>query len=825
MSAETAPRPGRPEVGAAPAGSVAAEPALLVEAPILVEAEDLEIVLPSGDGVGPWTGTVRAGEEILLLGPSGAGKSTLLLALAGAVPSHLRATVRGTLRVAGGDPVRGGVLALADHIGYLGQDPVSGVCLPGVEDEIALPLENRGVAPSRIGERIEAALAAADAGPLREREAHSLSGGQLQRVALAAATVAGPSLLLLDEPTSMLDADGVAAVRASIGQAVARPGVASVLVEHRLDEWAGERGIDGLPPRTLALDRSGRVLADGPTAEVLQRHGQELAAAGCWLPRDVEARLAREAGGQGADADRAGTDTDPAPGSGAEVLLRARGLALGHGERTVLSGVDLDLVAGQVLAIVGRNGAGKSTLLGGLARLDAPLTGTVEGAAAGLVFQRPEAQFVGQSVRSELADTGAAPERREQMLDELDLRDWAEASPYRLSGGQKRRLALGAMLLRERPVLLADEPDFGLDHAAHRTVRDLLRRVADEGRAVALTTHDLRVVAAADAVVVITDGTAQPPRPPGELLADRDLLRRAGLVSEPAGPRELAPAGAAAEPSAARDLSAAQPHAASAAPIEAPSDAASRTGVGPRRWLARANPAVLLGVLTALSVVCLFLARPAPLLGLYLALALAVMATTRIGPLALVRAQLPFTIFAAGVFCVNALSRPGRELWPELPVRVTEEGVVMGAALALRALVIGLGALAVARATDPRSTMISLQQQARLPARYAIALLAGRRLLDELPGRWRTLQRAHRVRLPLRPDGTVPTLGPRRLLTCAFSLLVDAIRSAERIALALETRGLRDGPRTVYRPVGLSRADAVVVAVCAAVTTAVLAVL
>src|SRR5699024_11707878 len=100
--------------------------------------------------------------------------------------------------------------------------------------------------------------------------------------------------------------------------------------------------------------------------------------------------------------------------------------------------------------------------------------------------------------------------------------------------------------------------------------------------------------------------------------------------------------------------------------------------------------------------------------------------------------------------------RPGYEPWPELPVRITQEGIVLGAALALRALVIGLGAVVVTRATDPRSTVVSLQQHARLPARYAYALLAGRRALDDLPQPWATITRAHQDRLPLQPQGHVP---------------------------------------------------------------------
>lgn len=751
----------------------------------VVEAQDLEVVLPSGAGVGPWTGVIRAGEQVLLLGPSGSGKSTLLRALAGAIPSHQRARVTGTLRVGGIDPLVGGVLATSEVVGYLGQDPAGGVCLPQVADDVALPLESRCTPPAQIGERVQEALARAGISALGERTAATLSGGQLQRAGLAAALVARPRLLLLDEPTAMLDADGVAAVRDAVA-ATGEGEVAVVLVEHRLDDWAGERGVAGLPPRTIALGAAGQVLADGPTAAVLARHGATLRKVGCWLPREVEEEFDEAA-------DAALEDEHGSDGHSGEPLLTVRRADLGHGDRPVLTGVDLTVRAGQLLAVVGRNGAGKSTLLGALSRLDPPLRGEVEGGPAGLVFQRPEAQFVADTVAGELTASGGEPAQVTAMLARLDLEEQQqEASPFTLSGGQQRRLSIGAMLLAERPVLLADEPGYGLDRSAARTVLAQLREAADAGCGVVIATHDLRTVQAADAVAVITDGQLHPPIAPADLLRDQGLLRRAGLVPGGADPGT--------------------PPSAEEPPPETPT----------RGRLARRNPTVLLGLLTALSIVCIALTDPAPLVLLYGLLSVGAMLGCRIGPLLLLRAQLPFAVFASGVFLVNVLSRPGHEPWPGLPIRVTEEGIVLGAALALRALVIGLGALIVARATDPRRTLVSLRQHARLPARYAYALLAGRRVLDDLPRRWETITRAHRVRLPLTADGQVSRLRPRHLLRCAFSLLVDAVRSADRIAFALESRGLGDGPRTLWRPVPLGAADALLALGVAAVVAGVL---
>ncbi|WP_241237201.1 ATP-binding cassette domain-containing protein [Brachybacterium saurashtrense] len=785
------------------------------------------MVLPSGDGVGPWTGTVAPGEQVLVLGPSGSGKSTLLRTLAGAVPSHRRGRVTGSLRVGGIDPVAEGVRATAEVVGMLGQDPADGVCLPQVADDVALPLESRCVPPGEIGARVRAALDRAGVAALAERSAATLSGGQLQRAGLAAAAVARPRLLLLDEPTAMLDADGVRAVRDAVAAAVADGDVAVMLVEHRLDDWAGERGIAALPSRTLALDGSGRVLADGPTAQVLARHGAALREAGCWLPREIEERLDQDAAsaepGPTPPAARVPAPRAAPPGSAVPVtappgdgtsLLAVAGADLGHEGRTVLAGVDLEVRAGRLLAVVGRNGAGKSTLLGAMSRLDAPQRGTVEGAAAALVFQRPEAQFIADTVQGELEASGATSTQATAMLERLDLLDQAPQSPFALSGGQQRRLSLAAVLLGRRPVLLADEPGYGLDRAGQAAVLALLREAADAGRGVVMTTHDLHSVAVADAVVVIADGHLHGPMPPADLQQDRVLMQRAGLLPGPgrgtAGP-EGPDQGGADDGGRAAATAPTTPSARGVTPATSSARGAAPASTA-HPWLARRSPAVLLGLLTGLSVVGIALTDPVPLLILYLLLGAGAMLGCRLGPLALARAQLPFVVFAGGVFAVNVLSRPGHEPWPELPVRVTEEGIVLGTALALRVLVIGLGAVIVLRASDPRRTMISLQQHAHLPARYAYALLAGRRLLDDLPRRWRTITRAHRVRLPLTAQGDVAALRPRHLLRCAFALLVDAVRSAERIAFALESRGLGEGPRTVWRPVPLGAGDAVLAA-------------
>lgn len=489
---------------------------------------------------------VAAGERVVVLGPSGAGKSTLLHLVAGLVPHSTPAEVEGTL-VLGGDgqplDLSSPVYERSALLGVVGQDPSASVCLPQVDAELALVLENRAVPPAQIGPRVGAALDQVGVGDLALRQTARLSGGQTQRVALAAAVIGRPGLLLLDEPTSMLDARGVRAVRAAVEEVARDASLTVLLVEHRLDDYAGEAGLDGLPGRAVVLDADGTVVADGPTPEVLREHAAALHALGCWLP--LEAELTALGGRVGDlasgvhDELLAGLvphdDAAPRPvaaETGApRVLLRARRLAVGHGRQTVLDGVDLDVRAGQVVAVLGENGTGKSTLLHALAGLTRPLAGTVSGQRPGMVFQNPEHQLVAHTVAEEIAHGLADPAPTvARMLREHRLEHCADRNPHQLSGGEKRRLSLAAMLAHGRHVLLADEPTFGLDRRDTVVVADALRCVAEAGGAVVFSTHDLRLAAeVADEVVVVGQGRFLASGSTHDVLSDAAALDGAGL--------------------------------------------------------------------------------------------------------------------------------------------------------------------------------------------------------------------------------------------------------------------------------------------------------
>ena len=520
-----------------------------------------------------------AGEQIIVFGASGSGKSTILQTVTGVVPHTIAASVSGVVTVAGADTTASSVVELSREVGMLAQDPSSTVCLPEVEQELALALENRAVDPAVIGPRIHRVLAAVGAGVLRGRTTAQLSGGETQRVALAATLVAEPSVLLLDEPTSMLDPAGVAAVRAALSSAVRRYAPAVVLVEHRLDDFAGPDGIAGLPPRAVVLAESGLVLADGPTGELLGAHAAVLLEAGCWLPLETELRAHTGVdGGLASQVNRAllttlakqsGSDNPPVTADVDErttPVLSARRLSVsrhatatrhrrrgpahrggrsgGRGRRRsppagvhqplLLTGIDLDLRRGEVVAVLGVNGVGKTSLMLALAGLLRPAEGTVTGARPGMVFQNPEHQFLAHTVADEIGHglhdrTAVARHLVAHRLEHL-----ADQNPFRLSGGEKRRLSLAAMLAHDRPSLLVDEPTLGLDRRDTIATIAALRRDAAQGRAIVFSSHDIRTVATlAERVVVLAEHTIIADGPVFDVLGDAGVLHRANLELPP----------------------------------------------------------------------------------------------------------------------------------------------------------------------------------------------------------------------------------------------------------------------------------------------------
>ncbi|MEZ2372579.1 ABC transporter ATP-binding protein [Arthrobacter sp. RCC_34] len=504
---------------------------------------------------------LEPGEKVLLLGPSGAGKSTLLHALAGVLGSAEDddADESGTLLIDGRVPrdARG-------RAGLVQQDPETQVVLGRVGDDVAFGAENLAVPPSEIWPRVRQALHDVGLGflPL-DHPTHALSGGQKQRLALAGVLAMRPGLVLLDEPTANLDPDGVLEVRDAVIRAVAASGATLLVVEHRVEVW--KDSVDRVVVLGAGAEGPSGVVASGDPDAVLDAQGDALAAQGVWIPGRVPVLAgASRSGDRTVGRSSGGPVASHAVGSPAgAVLLEARGLAVSRASASrrglaarktvpVLSGVDLELRAGSALSVTGPNGVGKSTLALTLAGLLAPAGGAVVGSSdllaagaavprhpepyrwkakelitrIGTVFQEPEHQFVTGSVLDELRfgprQLGRGEERVDELLHRLRLDGLADANPYTLSGGEKRRLSVATVLAAHPRLLILDEPTFGQDARTWAELGSLLVELLDEGVSLLSVTHDADFTHALGATELVLG------RAPGPELAGAAAVVRTG---------------------------------------------------------------------------------------------------------------------------------------------------------------------------------------------------------------------------------------------------------------------------------------------------------
>jgi energy-coupling factor transporter ATP-binding protein EcfA2 len=483
--------------------------------------------------------SIEPGERVLLLGPSGAGKSTLIQALAGVLGDTAdEGESRGSLLIDGMLPA-----AVRGRAGLVLQDPDSQVILARVGDDVAFGCENLGVDRDEIWRRVGWALDAVGLDVALDHPTSQLSGGQKQRLALAGVLAMHPGLLLLDEPTANLDPAGVAEVQHAVARVLERTGATLVVIEHRVDTWAS------VVDRVVVLEPNGGVSADGSVERVLgdAATAERLREAGVWVPGwRPEAPVRRTQPGTSsgiASGSASGTATgagaSAGAGAGADdgVLLRATGLSVGRpGQHPVQTDLSLDLRDRELLAIEGPNGAGKSTLALTLAGLLAPQAGSATASdllrgdnrvdvsphrwrsrelltRIGMVFQDPEHQILKPTVREDLlvgprAVAGGSSRRAlpadilarvDEVLERLRLTHLAEANPYTLSGGEKRRLSVATALVTGPRVLVLDEPTFGQDARTWRELVALLAELRDGGTSIVAVSHD------ADFVRVLAD--------------------------------------------------------------------------------------------------------------------------------------------------------------------------------------------------------------------------------------------------------------------------------------------------------------------------------
>lgn len=494
---------------------------------------------------------IEPGEYVLVCGASGSGKSTLCRTFNGLIPHFYGGTLEGGVWVAGLDTRTHPVSELFAHVGMIFQNPEAQLFNSTVEHELGFGLESLGLSRDEIRQRVEESVEIVGISTLLLRNPHQLSGGEQQLISIAAALALKPQVIVLDEPYAHLDPVNVRRVREALRE-INRRGTAIVLTEHRLQNAVED--VD----RMVVLHQ-GRIVLDGPPQTVLR---EEVTAFGLNLPAVV--RLALELGLPevplnveelvSAIKDSPPlTDVSPirptATRSYGDPVLQLKNVSFSLQGTPILRNVDLELRAGECLAVVGANGAGKTTLIKHFNGLYRPAQGqvTVLGQEThrtkvsqlarhvGLGFQNANNQFFKFQVWDEIAAGAQAlgcydEEWLQDLVRLFHLEPLLARSPYRLSEGEKKRVAFASALATHPSILVLDEPTAGQDWTFRRALGDLWHQLCAHGQTVVLVTHDLEFAEQhADRWVSLAAGEVVSNGHPWEVMADTAAMRRLGL--------------------------------------------------------------------------------------------------------------------------------------------------------------------------------------------------------------------------------------------------------------------------------------------------------
>ncbi|HIP96956.1 MAG TPA: energy-coupling factor ABC transporter ATP-binding protein [Anaerolineae bacterium] len=486
--------------------------------------------------------TISEGDFVLVIGASGAGKSTFLRCLNGLIPHFYGGTFGGQVRVMGHDPLSKGPRGMARHVGFVLQNPEDQFVVDTVEDELAFALENYALPQTTMRKRIEEVLDQLNIAHLRNRQVSTLSGGEQQRVAIAAVLTLQPQVLALDEPTSQLDPQAAEEVLDTLVKLNTDLGLTIVLSEHRLER------VVQYADRILYLPGNGQPPLFGDPVEVMARVPLTpplvtLGKALGWEPLPLTIKDARRFArrfripSSEFQVEPEARDSEPEPS------IEVQDVWFSYNGHDALRGVNLTIRAGEFVAVMGRNGSGKTTLLKHLVGLLKPRQGRVAVvgidtrrasldelvAHVGYVPQNPNALLFADTVREELDFTRRnhhlPPVDYGPLLRTLGLEDFADRYPRDLSVGERQRAALGSILVAGPEVILLDEPTRGLDYRQKEALAAFLHAQKREGRTVVMATHDVELVAScADRVIILGEGQVVVDGPVRQVMTDSHVF-------------------------------------------------------------------------------------------------------------------------------------------------------------------------------------------------------------------------------------------------------------------------------------------------------------
>ena len=759
---------------------------------VAVELRDIRFTYDAGatwalDGVNL---TIRQGERVCLAGPNGSGKSTLSRIIAGlAAPDAGHVTLLGN-NVFDESGAHADAYRSARHgIGAVFQHPEDQIVTTITEDDVAFGPENLAIAHDDIDMRIAMSLEAVDMSEQREADPTRMSGGQQQRVAIAGMLAMNPEILVLDEPTAMLDPQGRADIMHILDE-LQQHGTTIILVTHHRNEFANA-------DRIIRLDNGSIVQsAHGDTASIPEMDESDTA--------QEDNPIAKSNIANGASK----------PASAVPIIeIRNLTYQYPNSNKPVLDKLSITINAGETVAITGHNGAGKTTLARLLCALDQPQSGNITintipvarqrtngnmqslkradreklHATIGYVMQHPERQLFAETVAEDIAygprnqhlDETQVSERVNQAMTLLHIEHLADRSPFDLSGGQQRLAAIAGVIACQPQILIMDEPTAGLDEAATTRVHDLIQTLHAQGVTVLIISHSqTEIDVLADRVIALDR------RQNGN-----DVTRDIGtnVTSESAGSKNLHTLGSG----------------------HAKGDVHEN-----RSFMERLDPRVkMVGFLAAMFT--MFAVNTPTQLALGIAITLAVIAAARLNPLRVLESIHPILILLVLMGVVNLfVVRTGTPVVALGPLSITDQGVTIAVLYACRfALVIILGAVFLTTTTptamtDAFATLISPLNRLGIHAQeIALVMSLALRFIPTLTDETRAIVDAQSAR-----GGSIETGSLAQRIKAMSAIIVPifagTLRHADNLSLALDARCYEEGiRRTHWRALTIAARD------------------
>ncbi len=464
-----------------------------------IQIENLSYTYPSRDiptlyGI---NAEISSSDLLLLTGPTGCGKTTLLRTINGLIPHAASGKLTGAVHVNGKLVATQSLSTTCQQVSLLFQNPDDQLFCTHAEDEIAFGLENLGFPPDEIRQRITSALEQVGLTGFENRRISELSGGEKQRVALAALCAMKTQVLLLDEPTSHLDPRATSDILSIVKQLNTETGMTIVIATHQVKQVAH------LCNRVWLMDK-GNICLDLPISDALQEDSV-FRRLGVQIPEKVNSKI-----------NTTTKPTDTPPRSDPILTIRDLKYQYPNSDDLAVNDVSCDISRGEIISIMGANGSGKTTLLHLIAGLLKPTTGVVmiEGkpmkrlklhqlaGKIGIVFQNPDLLLQAKTVREEIAfgpknlklKSQALIDRVDKTVNQFNLEELTEDSPYSLSRGQRQRVAVASTFSLHPDVFLLDEPTTGQDEQhLHRMMDQLCHQILQENKTLIFATHNIEL--------------------------------------------------------------------------------------------------------------------------------------------------------------------------------------------------------------------------------------------------------------------------------------------------------------------------------------------